>query len=165
VSTTMTEDQFLMLQEAVQWAATDEDLRWAGRESDTVKWDQNTWGRGVAQRGLIHVGGHSFRPVKMSCSSACCLAGNGALLAGAQMVQWTHLGHAGEETNVDYCVTPDGRLENIATYAQEVFGLDSAEAEHLFHSGNEIHTLIEYATMFAARAGFTLVVHRKERDA
>jgi len=157
----MNEDQFLLMQDAVQWAADEHD-----RGTGDRKWNQNTWGTGrIGQTPVKGVAGHY--PLKMDCGSSCCLAGTAVLMAGAKIVVYlgvdgTKSHEPGEVMSASECV-PAGATQSvpIPEYARQVMGLDGYASRYLFEGSRSIDQMIAYATEIAQHHGYTMTITRK----
>jgi hypothetical protein len=93
-------------------------------EANPKKWDQEEW---------------VPRPVNDSyCGTACCIAGNAALLAGCTPLEPDHPAAGGF-----LMYGPHGGVVSVNAYAKDVLGLDADEADVLFSAGNSPDDLRE----------------------
>jgi hypothetical protein len=148
--TEMEQKQFDLFEQGIQWVKDERD-----HPEQRSGWQhvQSTWGWGkvMSKFGIKAKNSHqSWVPV---CSSACCLAGNIVLTNGDKFV--VQEGFQGD-VNVDYCLTPEGEVENIAERAKDLAGLTDYEASTLFEGSNSADFLIEYAATVAERNGYEL---------
>lgn len=146
----MDQKQFNVFEQGIQWVKDERDHP---EQRTGVEHNQGTWGWGkvMSKLGITAKNSHqSWLPV---CPSACCLAGNIVLIAGDKFV--IPEGYEGD-CNVDYCLTGEGEVENIAERAKDLAGLTDGEAQMLFEGSNSADHIIDMATRIADRNGYEL---------
>lgn len=162
----MNEEQFLLLQEAVQWAADQHDREWLGMKQKGLYWDQSQWFEGKLLSRTKKIGSTKIHFISVACGSSCCVAGNVTTLVGAKPVlsevdKDRYSQYHGEHVATGTCLTKDGRVMEIPLYAIEVLGVTEQEANSLFSGNNDIDKVIRKATHLARKYGFKLEIHRK----
>lgn len=158
------------LREIIRWAVRDyrRDLTLETR----VHWNQGTWGSGAPSGHEVTApracqtrdGGLFVNPapeqfIKVTCPSACCIAGDAALMAGATfVVDCDDLADlVGEDAEVEAVeALLDGKVRHIGAIGEEWLGLNHGEAEHLFNGANEIRDVVTIARSIAEFYGFDL---------
>lgn len=133
--------------------------------------DQSIWARTTSHNTRY---GELIKPEtkgpRVDCGTVMCVAGLGCIQNGYAFVQTAYDGHVGA-LNAVVKLTPDMPkvievdyskydLRNAAAVGQEVFGLDDAEADAMFVSGNNIQDL--WALAYAVTDGDISLVKAKD---
>lgn len=149
--------QFELLQESVQWVVDEAKRKKEGRPIEGRAHFQMEWAKGM----LTGEQPKDHPYMEYVCPTACCLAGNGVLLAGDRLV----IAHneldsnaLGQRVVVEHCLTAEGKLMEIDDRAQELFGLDENEALALFNGRNIWQIIVHRAWTIAKKHGYDLVI-------
>lgn len=88
------------------------------------------------------------------CGTAMCFAGHTAILAGGKPVFSTAYGiDPGEELSFGTVRTADGGDRHVSTYAAELLGLDTVDADELFSGDNTLEDLEKLVADITANGG------------
>lgn len=111
-------------------------------EADLGRHDQGVWGRFYGRvNKLFNNGGMEFAAVR--CPSAACAAGWTVINEKARMLFNPDELRHGEESTTTQCLTVDGTVRDIPSYAGELLGLLD-EDRWLFDGGHTTEDVLEY---------------------
>lgn len=164
----MNEDQFLILQSAVQFAADDNDAASHGERRGDMRWYQGSWFLGKTTGEMATANDMTYATVETVCGSTCCIAGNVAAQMGAKFIlltaDYSLRDWEGISVNVSSCI-PTGETVpvTIENYARRALGITNNEAANLFQGTLTLSGVIKRAHQIAKGYGYDLVITRKER--
>ena len=134
---------------------------WEQIKADHRAWNQNTWigtpeGEALERRVVEYIKEHQAPP--WNCGTAYCVAGHGALAAGAKLPPSTvsSVVDYGGNLSTSSVITPGGKYRNVDDYAREVFDLSEGQASVLFTGGNEAWQIECYVRALEADPGANL---------
>jgi len=157
----MDKKQFDLFQAAIQWVLDEKRITDRHGKHLGIWHRQAWWATGTLTSKIVKavssaVPFNTSRTFQVMCPSTACVAGNIVNIYGDKLVVPECSVVPDETVIADYCMDDKGRLYLIGERAQQITGMEPAEAAQLFLPDNSREHVIELATRIAKDHGYEM---------